>query len=77
MTDKFKIFLKFLYILQEVSNKDRNPKLGRGYSTAYRLNPYNLLSYVAIILILIVGVLMFGFYGIGKEIDKNNPFKWN
>lgn len=67
--------LKFLYILQEIPNKDR--KLGRGFLTAYRINPYNPLSYIALLLIIIVGVLMFGFVGFWNETDKSNPFKWN
>ncbi len=69
--------LKFLWILQEVSNNNRNPKLGRGFSTAHRFNPYNPLSYLALILIVVVGILMFGFIGFWKETDTKNPFKWN
>lgn len=69
--------LKFLLILQEVSNKNRSPKLGRGFFTAYRLNPWNPLSYLTILIILFVGVLMFGFVGFWREIDLRNPFKWN
>jgi hypothetical protein len=70
-------FLKFIYVIQEVSNKNRNPKLGRGYFTARRLNPYNPLSYIALVIFLIVGLLMFGFVGLWKETDHTNPFKWN
>lgn len=69
--------LKFLYVLQEKSNKDRIPKLGKGYSKAIRLNPYNPLSYVALVIILAVGIIMFGVVGFWKEIDATNPFKWN
>jgi hypothetical protein len=69
--------LKALYIIQEVSNKNRNPKLGKGFLEAKRLNPYNPLSYVLIIGAIITGILMFGFVGIRKEIDLQNPFKWN
>lgn len=67
---------KYLWITQEVSNKNRNPKLGRGFSTAIRVNPYNPLSYIAILLCLIAGIVMFGFVGIRKEMDLKNPFKW-
>lgn len=70
-------FLKFLFILQEVSNKDKNPKLGRGFYTARRLNPFNPLSYIAFLLIIILGILMFGFVGFWKETDFKNPFKWD
>jgi hypothetical protein len=69
--------LLFLFILQEVSNKNREPKLGRGFIKAYRFNPFNPLSYVALILIIIVGLVMFGVVGFWREADCKNPFKWN
>jgi len=70
-----------LHIIQIVSNEERHKKglkrLGRGYFEAHRINPYNPLSYIALILILIIGILMFGFVGVLKEVDIKNPFKWN
>lgn len=72
-----KKFLKLLKIVQEIDNSNREKKMGRGFSKAYRLNPYNPLSYLTIILALIIGLLMFGFVGIRKEMDFSNPFKWN
>lgn len=72
-----KKILKFLLVIQEVSNEGREPKLGRGFFEARRLNPYNPLSYITIVLVLIVGILMFGFVGIWKETDLRNPFKWD
>jgi len=69
--------LKFLYIIQEVSNKNRQPKLGRGFMTARRFNPFNPLSYIALIVIIVVGIIMFGFVGIWKETATRNPFKWD
>jgi hypothetical protein len=73
--------LKNLYIIQTVSNEERNrrglQRLGKGYFEAHRFNPYNPLSYIALIIILIVGILMFGFYGFWKETTTLNPFKWN
>jgi predicted PurR-regulated permease PerM len=69
--------LKFFLIIQEVSNNGREKKLGRGFFKARRFNPYNPLSYIAVIIFLIVGILMFGFVGIWKEVDVSNPFKWN
>ena len=73
--------LKFLRIVQSVSNEERHKKglkrLGRGYFEAYRLNPYNPLSYITIVLILVIGIIMFGFVGFWKEVDFSNPFKWN
>lgn len=72
-----KKILKSLLILQEVSNKNRDPKLGRGFLKAYRLNPYNPLSYIALVIMFVVGILMFGFVGFWKEVELTNPFKWN
>jgi len=77
----FSKILKYLFILQIISNKERQnqglKKLGRGYYEAYRINPYNPLSYIVLIIILIGGVLAFGFIGIWKEIATRNPFKWD
>lgn len=69
--------LKYILVIQEVSNKDREPRLGRGFLTAKRLNPYNPLSYVIVVFTIIIAILMFGFYGFWKEVDHENPFKWN
>ncbi len=41
-----------------------------------RLNPFNPLSYVTVVITLIVGILMFGFVGVWKETELKNPFKW-
>lgn len=68
--------LRILYILETVSNKDRNPKLGRGYSEAHRLRWYNPLSYVLVIGVIILGLIMFGVVGFKREVDTLNPFKW-
>ena len=73
--------LKFLKIIQTVSNEERHKnglkRLGRGYFEAHRINPYNPLSYITIIIALVVGILMFGFYGFWKETDVRNPFSWD
>lgn len=77
----FRKTLKYLRIVQTVSNEERHKKglkrLGRGYLNAHRFNPYNPLSYIALIIILIVGILMFGFYGFWKETTTLNPFRWD
>lgn len=67
---------KYLWIIQEVKNS-KTKKRGRGYSTAVRMNPYNPLSYVSLVIIILVGIIMFGVVGFWKEIDNRNPFKWN
>ena len=77
----FKKILKYLKILQTVSNEQRHKqglkRLGRGFFEEHRFNPYNPLSYIAIIIILIVGILMFGFVGFWKETTTINPFMWD
>ncbi len=64
-------------IIQIISNKNREPKLGRGFMEAYRMNPWNPLSYLVVLVAIVIGLLMFGFIGIWKEVDLQNPFKWN
>jgi hypothetical protein len=70
-----------LYIVQEISNteriKNRQTQLGRGYTKAIRVNPYNPLSYIFITAALFVALIMFGVVGICKEVDLRNPFKWD
>lgn len=72
--------LEFLKIIQIISNKERDKKglkrLGNFYE-AKRLNPYNPLSYVLILLVPIIGTLMFGLIGFWKEVGNVNPFKWS
>ncbi len=77
-----KKLLKLLWIVQEVSNEQRHKagldRLGKGYFNAYRLNPYNPLSYIIAIATLIVYVPLFGFIGTWRDaIEAGNPFKWN
>lgn len=72
--------LKYLRIVQTVSNEERHEqglkRLGRGYFNAHRINPYNPLSYITLVIFLIVGILMFGFVGFWKETKTLNPFMW-
>jgi len=68
--------LKWLWITQETDNRERHKRVGKGYNKAYRLNPYNPLSYLLIPIVLVVGVIMFGFVGLKEELPKN-PFKWH
>ena len=66
--------LKFLNIVQEYDNKVGNKK-GRGFFKAYRMNPYNPLSYVLIVISVPILFLLFGIVGLYKE--AKNPFKWD
>jgi len=69
--------LKWLLVIQEVSNKGREPKLGRGFFEARRLNPYNPLSYVVVVITFVAALVCFGVVGMWKEVDTKNPFKWD
>ena len=77
----FRKLLKSTAIVQTVSNEERHKnglkRLGRGYFEAHRFNPYNPLSYIALVFILIIGIIMFGVYGFWRETDMKNPFKWD
>jgi hypothetical protein len=79
----FRKILKTLFIIQERSNLNKGltpggiPPFGRGFSKAYRINPYNPLSYLFLLVVLLVGILMFGIVGFWKEIEVRNPFRWN
>ncbi len=68
---------KFLLIMQEVSNVNRNPRLGKGFDTAHRFNKYNPLSYVVLILIILVGTILYGIVGFWTRSKITNPFNWD
>ena len=65
-------FLKAIRVIQERKERTRLNSY-----TYMRLNPYNPLTYLAMIIGLILGVIMFGLVGIKDEIDKpKDYFKW-
>ena len=66
-------FLKLLLVIQE---KQKHNPLGHHHYTLIRVNPFNPISYLAIVLIFLIGIILFGFVGIWKEIDLRNPFKY-
>jgi hypothetical protein len=68
---KNKIF-KLLYIRQEKQYED-----SYGTWIKFRINPFNPLTYIVMILGLSMGLIMFGLIGIWREIYNKNPFKWN
>jgi hypothetical protein len=73
--------LKRLHIIQTICNEERYKKglarLGRGYFNAHRINPYNPLSYLFLLIIIPIGILLFGVIGFPKEVVTKNPFKWD
>ena len=68
-----------LKIVQVVSNEQRNKdglkRLGKGYFKAYRLNPFNPLSYILVVVTIPVILLMYGFVGSFEK--AINPFRWD
>ena len=68
-----------LKIVQIVDNEKRNKeglkRIGKGYFKAYRLNPFNPLSYAIIIISIPILLLMYGFVGLFKKAE--NPFRWD
>ena len=71
------VFIK-LKIVQVVSNEQRHKdglkRLCKGYFKAYRLNPFNPLSYILVVVTIPVILLMYGFVGSFEK--AINPFRW-
>lgn len=71
--------LQALKIVEIASNKERHKnglkRLGRGYDHAYRLNPYNPLCYIIIVVAIPIIVLAYGFVGFFEK--AYNPFVWD
>lgn len=67
-----------LKIVQVVSNEQRHKdglkRLGEGYFKAYRINPFNPLSYILLVVTIPVIFLMYGFVGSFEK--AINPFRW-
>ena len=64
--------LKLLYIRQEKQSENQY-----GTWIKFRINPFNPLTWVVIILGLVIALFMFGIVGMWREIDTTNPFKWH
>jgi hypothetical protein len=65
--------LKWLWVIQKRSIID---PLGRG-QTQRRLNPFNPLTYLVILVSLIVGLVLFGLVGLKDEVNWDElKFKW-
>lgn len=70
MIRKFLIFARVIQVR----------KLKDSFNLTYqerRLNPFNPLTYVTILIAILVGIVMFGVVGVWKEIDLSNPFKYH
>jgi preprotein translocase subunit SecF len=66
----------WLRIIRVVQVREYKNALGSTYRK-HRLNKWNPLTYIVLILGFILGVIMFGFKGVWREIDFKNPFKWS
>ena len=68
---KEKLF-KWLYINQEKQYQD-----SYGTWVKRRINPFNPINYIVIILGSVIALFLFGPIGMWREIDTKNLFKWN
>jgi hypothetical protein len=68
-----------LWIVQKFKNNGLPREQWKGSCNwyAYRLNPFNPLSYILIPIGLLITIFMFGVVGFTKEVDWSNPFKWH
>jgi NhaP-type Na+/H+ or K+/H+ antiporter len=68
--------LVFLGIVQHKRVLDGSGTIPR-LRTFKRLNPFHPLTYIVILLSLIIGLFMFGFVGLWKEVNwKELKFQW-
>lgn len=58
----------------EARNKNGLKRLGKGFFKAYRLNPFNPISYAIVICSIPILLLMYGFVGLYER--AVNPFLW-
>ena len=73
---KILIALKIVQIIDnEKRNKQGLKRIGKGYFKAYRLNPFNPMCYIIIIILIPILLIMYGFIGLFKK--AINPFQWN
>jgi hypothetical protein len=71
-----RMLFKFLGIIQHKRLLDLNGTMPR-LRTLQRLNPFNPLTYIVLIIGLVIGVVMFGFVGLWKEVSMDElKFKW-
>lgn len=67
--------LKLIWVIQERENHKVYSNLNCRYIEK-RMNPFNPLTYISILIIFLVGLLMFGVIGFWSEVDLRNPFRW-
>jgi hypothetical protein len=66
---------KFLLSIGIIQTRKETTK--HGTFTYKRLNPFNPLTYVLIVLTFIIGTSMFGFVGVWEEVNLDElKFKW-
>lgn len=67
---------KFLIFARVIQVRSKTTPFKLTYQER-RLNPFNPLAYVTILIAIMVGIVMFGIVGVWKEIDLSNPFKYH
>jgi hypothetical protein len=68
--------LKLLWIIQEKTFTDNDLLIKKRKKR--RLNPFNPLTYIVLLILLSIGLLMFGFVGLKDEVNwEDLKFKWN
>lgn len=66
--------LKYIGVFQTRKIPYGNPELG--FRTEERINPFNPLSYLFILIGLVIGLLMYGFVGMWEKITLKKAFRW-
>ena len=76
---KIAVFLRIIQIVSNEERKKQNLKhLGKGFSKAYRLNPFNPISWGLYFSAIPVYLLLIIIVSIVRTLAKiENPFRWN
>jgi hypothetical protein len=65
-------FLKVIWVLQVRDVKGKH----KAISEKRRLNPYNPLTYIFMIVIVIIAIVLYGIVGAWAQLDLEKPFTW-
>lgn len=81
MNQKTRKVLKSLLIVQEKEVEITTRKKFGGEEYRYkriyrRFNPFNPITYVFLAIVIVLGIILFGFVGFNKEVQMGNPFNF-
>ena len=65
-------FLEIIFVIQRKQYDDKGALRGE-YK---RVNPWNPISYLVVLLFFIGALLCYGFVGMWSQVDTVNPFRW-